>query len=662
MALFDKILIANRGEIACRIIKTARRMGIGCVAVYSEADRRAPYVGMADEAIGIGPAAPAQSYLAIEKIIAAARASGAEAVHPGYGFLSENAAFAETVAAAGLTFIGPNARAIAAMGDKLAAKALAHASGVPVLPGSQRAIADLAEARLIVREIGYPLMLKPSAGGGGKGMRLIQQETELADAFASAQAQAAAAFGDGRVFLEKFIAQPRHIEIQILGDRFGDRVHLGERECSIQRRHQKIVEEAPSPFVDDDLRARMGEAALALAASVDYDSAGTVEFLVDPETRAFYFLEMNTRLQVEHPVTEYVTGLDLVEAMIEIAAGARLTLTQADVTFEGSAIESRIYAEDPARGFLPSAGRLVTFRPPQETGQPNAALRLDAGVVEGSSVTPDYDPLLAKLVTRAPSRAEAIAAQAEALDRFAIEGIADNLDLLADLMQQADFRIGALSTDFIARAYPCSFVPREASMEEWAHLAVVAVAIDHTLSMCHRAGAAPVAPSVRTVLAGEKRIDVEIVKVEAGLRLRVGATCFLCVPGWQPGQKIWTGTIDGRPVFMRIARRLYRVILHWHGLVVETAVLSPRQAALAAGLPQAVRAVETKLLRAPMPGLLKSLAVVEGQAVRQGEVLCVIEAMKMETVLHAADDGVVARIFILEGQSLAFDAPLLEFK
>ena len=478
--MFRKILIANRGEIACRVMKTARRMGIRTVAIYSDADKDALHVAMADEAVGIGPAPAAQSYLAIEKIVAACKATGAEAVHPGYGFLSERAAFAEALAAAGIAFIGPNAAAIAAMGDKIESKKFAAKAKVSTVPGFLGTIEDEKHALKIADEIGYPVMIKASAGGGGKGMRVARSKAEVAESFMRARSEAKASFGDDRVFLEKFIENPRHVEVQILGDKHGNVIYLGERECSIQRRNQKVVEEAPSPLLDEKTRKAMGEQAVALAKAVNYDSAGTVEFVAGQD-KSFFFLEMNTRLQVEHPVTECVTGIDLVEQMIRIAAGEKLAIKQSDVKLNGWAVETRIYAEDPFRGFLPSIGRLRRFRPPAEGKRGDASVRVDTGVVEGDEISLYYDPLIAKLVTHAPTRAAAIDAQADALDAFTIEGIEQNIPFLAALMQHPRWRAGKLATGLIAEEYPEGFRAVAPEGEIAQTLAAVAAAIDHVL-------------------------------------------------------------------------------------------------------------------------------------------------------------------------------------
>ncbi|MHB8883867.1 MAG: acetyl-CoA carboxylase biotin carboxylase subunit [Methylovirgula sp.] len=669
--MFKKILIANRGEIAGRIIKTAHRMGIACVAVYSQADGRAPFVTMADEAICIGPAPAAQSYLAVDRIIAACQASGAEAVHPGYGFLSESAAFAAAVEEAGLVFIGPNRRAIALMGDKIAAKQLARDAGVSTVPGFLGVIEDAAHAADIAGEIGYPVMLKASAGGGGKGMRIAYQQSEVAAAFARARSEAASAFGDDRIFIEKFIEHPRHIEIQILGDKFGNIIHLGERECSIQRRHQKIIEEAPSPCVDDDLRLRMGEQAIALARAVAYDSVGTVEFIFEQSGDArFYFLEMNTRLQVEHPVTELVTGIDLVEQMIKIAAGERLAYAQSDVHLRGWAIECRICAEDPSRDFLPSTGRITRFGPPKEGHHDGVTLRHDTGVVEGSEISTHYDPMIGKLITHAGDRAAAVAAQADALDQFTLEGIDHNILFLASLMQNARFRHGALSTDFIATEYKHGFASRPPAGDEIDLLAAVAASIDHVLRTrqmlisgqivhMHAVGSA----AERSVMFGRMRIDVVIDEGDDELFIRMIETgqARLCRSTWCAGMKVWAGTVDGAQIFVQVRPHLDHYVLSWREISVEASVYSRREAELIALRPEKKAIARSNDVRSPMPGLVKAILVQPGQAVKTGDVLCVIEAMKMEMMVRAQHDATIQAIDVVEGASLGLDALIMSF-
>src|SRR5690348_10047910 len=523
--MFKRILIANRGEIACRIIKSARRMGIETVAVYSEADRDALHVEMADAAVAIGPPPAAQSYLVIENIIAGCKQSGAGAVHPGYGFLSERAAFAEALAKAGIVFIGPNPKAIAAMGDKIESKRAAAKAKVSTVPGHLGVIADAKHAVKIADEIGYPVMIKASAGGGGKGMRIAHSKAEVAEGFARARSEAKSSFGDDRVFIEKFIADPRHVEIQVLGDKHGNVIHLGERECSIQRRNQKVIEEAPSPLLDEATRQKMGAQAVALAKAVGYDSAGTVEFVAGQD-RSFYFLEMNTRLQVEHPVTELVTGIDLVEQMIRVAAGEKLALKQSDIRLNGWAVESCVYAEDPYRNFLPSTGRLTRYRPPAERSDGNVTVRNDTGVYEGGEISLYYDPMIAKLVTHAPTREAAIDAQAGALDAFVIDGIRHNIPFLSALMAHPRWRAGKLSTGFIAEEFPSGFHPRPPEGDAARVLAAVATAIDRALGGRKRCISGQVGgngvkrESQRVVAFGEREIALEVGEANGALTVR----------------------------------------------------------------------------------------------------------------------------------------------
>jgi propionyl-CoA carboxylase alpha chain len=669
--MFSKILIANRGEIACRVIKTARRMGISTVAVYSDADRDAVHVEMADEAVHIGPAPAAQSYLVIDKIVDACAKTGAQAVHPGYGFLSEREAFPTALAAAGVTFIGPNPAAIAAMGDKIESKKAAAAAGVSTVPGHMGTIEDAEDAVRIARQIGYPVMIKASAGGGGKGMRIAYSDTEAREGFALARSEAKSSFGDDRVFVEKFIVDPRHIEIQLIGDKHGNVVHLGERECSIQRRNQKVIEEAPSPLLDAATRAKMGAQAVALAKAVGYDSAGTVEFVAGQD-KSFYFLEMNTRLQVEHPVTELVTGLDLVELMIRVAAGEKLPFGQGDVRLDGWAVESRIYAEDPYRNFLPSIGRLVTYRPPHEGKAGDVTVRNDTGVEEGGEISLFYDPMIAKLVTHAPTRIGAIEAQARALDAFAIEGIEHNIPFLTALMQHERWRDGRLSTGFIKEEYPDGFSPRAPSDTERETLAAIAAVIDN-LSNDRRKrisgqlrGRGYAFPPRRKVLIGDVALDVTTASVG-----RDNAVTFSSPDGaervvqvrspWVPGQPVWAGTIDGHSVsaHVRPVRNGWR-IAH-AGLAVTAYVYTEREAELAALMPvKAGRGISKELL-CPMPGLVKSIEVKEGQEVKAGEVLAVVEAMKMENQLRADRDVTVKAVKAKAGDTLQVDAVILEF-
>ncbi len=667
--MFKKILIANRGEIACRVIATAWRMGIATVAVYSDADKDAPYVDMADEAVWIGPPSAAESYLVIENIVAACKATSAEAVHPGYGFLSEQAAFARGLAENNIAFIGPNPKAIESMGDKIESKKLAQSAGVATVPGFLGVIDDITQAVKIADAIGYPVMIKASAGGGGRGMRIVSARKEIAENFPRARSEAKSAFGEGRVFIEKFIADPHHIEVQVLGDKHGNVIHLGERECSIQRRHQKVIEEAPSPFIDEETRRKMGEWAIALAETVNYDSAGTVEFIVG-EDKNFYFLEMNTRLQVEHPVTELVTGIDLVEQMIRSAFGEKLPAGQADVHLEGCAIESRVLAEDPARNFLPSSGRLKTYRPPAPGHRNAVTLRIDSGVREGSEISIHYDPLIAKIVTHAADRTAAIKAQAQALDSFVIEGVANNIAFLAAVMAHKRFRAGELSTGFIAQEYPRGFTPL-APQGESAHLfASVAAAADHVMNERKRAissqmlTARPVRfARARSVMLGNNRHDVTLDDRDEGLVVRFveTGTARLCVSGWTPCQPVWEGTIDGEMVAVQLRPILNGYTLAHAGFVAEAHVYTRREAELAALMPEKKAAGGSKLLRCPMPALVKSIEVVAGQAVKSGETLCVIEAMKMETILRSELDVTVGKINVKPGDSIAVDAIVMAF-
>jgi len=664
--MFDKILIANRGEIACRVIKTARRLGIKTVAVFSDADRDALHVEMADEAVHLGPAQAAQSYLVIEKIVEACRRTSAQAVHPGYGFLSEREAFPQALAAAGVTFIGPNPRAIAAMGDKIESKKAAAAAKVSTVPGFLGVIDSPEHAVRIAGEIGYPVMIKASAGGGGKGMRIAYSAGEVAEGFARAKSEAASSFGDDRVFVEKFITEPRHIEIQVLGDKHGNCIYLGERECSIQRRNQKVIEEAPSPLLDEATRRKMGEQAVALAKAVGYDSAGTVEFVAGQD-RSFFFLEMNTRLQVEHPVTEMVTGIDLVEEMIRVAAGERLRLSQSDVKLEGWSVESRIYAEDPTRNFLPSTGRLVTYRAPREGSVGAVTVRNDTGVAEGGEISIYYDPMIAKLVVHAPTREQAIDAQARALDAFAIEGIRHNIPFLSALMQHPRWRAGRLSTGFIAEEFPNGFKAPAPAGEVARRIAAVGAAIDHLLnerkreiSGQMRAGAVRF-DRERVVMLGHDRHEVVVEDSDGGIAVAFEGETWPVGSAWRPGEPVWTGTVGGEPIAVQVRPLLNGVLLSHAGTSAEVRVYTRREAELAALMPEKSDADAGKQLLCPMPGLVKAISVTSGQEVKTGEPLCIVEAMKMENVLRAERDATIARIHAKEGDSLAVDAVILEF-
>ena len=670
--MFSKLLIANRGEIACRIIRTARRLGIKTVAVYSDADRDALHVDMADEAVPIGPAQAAKSYLDIAKIVSAAKATGAEAIHPGYGFLSENPAFARALEEAGIVFVGPNVRAIEAMGDKIESKKLAAKAKVSTVPGHLGVIKDAKEAVKIADEIGYPVMIKASAGGGGKGMRIAYSRKEVEEGFNSSKSEAKSSFGDDRVFIEKYIEEPRHIEIQVLGDKHGNVIHLGERECSIQRRNQKVVEEAPSPFLDAKTREAMGAQAVALAKAVGYDTAGTVEFIVDKD-RNFYFLEMNTRLQVEHPVTELVTGLDLVEEMLNSAAGKKLGIKQKDVKLKGSAVEVRIYAEDPTRNFLPSTGRLVRYRPPKLGIEGEVITRLDSGVEEGGEISVYYDPMIAKLVTYAPTRRQAIEAMGTALDAFAIDGFRHNIPFLAVLMRNERWREGRLSTKFIAEEFPEGFRPPQPVGHVRDVLVAVAAAIDHLSNQRRRAitqqmhGEPVRFAEKRSVELGEERVRVTVAGgIDGQTRVFIYADDepdrrVTLQSSWWFGMPVFEGTIDGRPIAVQVRPILNGYHLTYEGVEVAARVFTERETELQAQMPEKIRPDMSKFLLCPMPGLVVSLAVSEGQEVAAGDALCVVEAMKMENVLKAERDAKVSKILAKPGDSLNVDAVILEF-
>jgi propionyl-CoA carboxylase alpha chain len=667
--MFKRILIANRGEIACRIIKTARKLGIETVAVYSEADRDALHVAMADRAIAIGPPPASESYLVIETIVAACKQSGAEAVHPGYGFLSEREAFPKALSAAGIVFIGPNPKAIAAMGDKIESKKAAAAAKVSTVPGNLGVIENEVEAIRVAEEIGYPVMIKASAGGGGKGMRTARSKAEVAEGFARARSEAKSSFGDERVFIEKFITDPRHVEIQVLGDKHGNVIHLGERECSIQRRNQKVIEEAPSPLLDVATRKKMGEQAVALAKAVGYDSAGTVEFVAGQD-RSFYFLEMNTRLQVEHPVTELVTGIDLVEQMIRIAAGEKLSIKQSDVTFDGWAVESRVYAEDPYRNFLPSTGRLTRYRPPQEQTANGVTVRNDTGVYEGGEISLYYDPMIAKLVTHAPTRAAAVAAQSDALDAFVIDGIRHNVPFLAALMAHPRWQAGKLSTGFIAEEFPGGFHAAALQGETAKVLAAVAAAVDHVLGERKRrisgqlGGKTVTRESERAVWLGDKQIRLTVKRENGVIEVRFHDSkvrASRVVSDWKPGAPVWSGTVDGHPATAQVRTIPNGFALSYRGVETRAYVYTEREAGYARLMPVRKAGDTGKQVVCPMPGLVVSIAVKEGQEVKAGETVAVVEAMKMENVLRAEIDGTVKKINAKPGDSLAVDAVILEF-
>jgi propionyl-CoA carboxylase alpha chain len=667
--MFKKILIANRGEIACRVIKTARKMGIKTVAVFSDADKDALHVEMADEAVNIGAPAASESYLVIDKIIAACKQTGAEAVHPGYGFLSERAAFAEALKANGIVFIGPNVTAIEAMGDKIESKKFANAAKVTTVPGYLGVIETPEEAVKIADGIGYPVILKASAGGGGKGMRIANTREEVAESFARSKSEAKSSFGDDRVFVEKFIVNPRHIEIQVLGDKHGNIIYLGERECSIQRRNQKVIEEAPSPLLDEETRKKMGEQAVALARAVNYDSAGTVEFVAGQD-KSFYFLEMNTRLQVEHPVTELITGIDLVEQMIRVAAGEPLTIKQADVQLKGWAVESRVYAEDPTRNFLPSTGRLVKYRPPVEGRNNGITVRNDTGVFEGGEISIYYDPMIAKLVTHAGDRITAIEAQANALDEFVIDGIRHNIPFLSSLMQHPRWRSGNISTAFIAEEYPDGFKPLTADGDVALRMAAVAAFVDNLGNDRKRqiSGQMKVYKPVvfedkRSVLLDKTRYDAHVDSGDGALLVRfddVGIAHRL-ESDWTPGLPVWVGLIDGEKVAVQVRAILNGYEISHAGVTVEARVFTRREAELFGLMPEKKIPDTSRFLLCPMPGLVKNLYVQVGQEVKAGDPLAMVEAMKMENVLRAERDATVKALKAKEGDSLAVDAVIIEF-
>ncbi|MEM8555620.1 MAG: acetyl/propionyl/methylcrotonyl-CoA carboxylase subunit alpha [Pseudomonadota bacterium] len=666
--MFKKILIANRGEIACRVIKSARKMGIKTVAVYSDADALALHVQMADEAVHIGPPPANQSYIVIDKILDAIRQTGAEAVHPGYGFLSENAKFAEALDEMGVAFIGPPKGAIEAMGDKITSKKLAAEAGVSTVPGYMGLIEDAEEAVRIARQIGYPVMIKASAGGGGKGMRIAWTDEEAREGFQSSKNEAANSFGDDRIFIEKFITQPRHIEIQVLGDRLGNTVYLNERECSIQRRNQKVVEEAPSPFLDEAARKAMGEQSVALAEAVDYCSAGTVEFIVDAE-RNFYFLEMNTRLQVEHPVTELITGVDLVEQMIRVAAGEPLSITQDDIGINGWAIESRVYAEDPYRNFLPSIGRLTRYRPPIEGEAATGTItRNDTGVYEGGEISMFYDPMIAKLCTWGPDRAIAIDAMRGALDRFELEGIGHNLPFLSAVMDHPRFISGDISTAFIAEEYPDGFSGAELPSDTLRHLAAAlatmhlkAVTRDVTISGQMSPRPHPVSNTWAVELAGQVFPVTLAPRTPGPLVTFEDGTVLPASTNWTPGEALALVNLAGDTLAMKVEHACEGYRVRHRGADLTVAVRTPRAQDLSAYMIEKTPPDTSKFLLCPMPGMLVSLAVTEGDAVQEGQALATVEAMKMENILRAERPGVVSAVKADAGDSLAVDDVILEF-
>jgi propionyl-CoA carboxylase alpha chain len=664
--MFKKILIANRGEIACRVIKTARKMGIKTVAVYSEADKDAMHVEMADEAVCIGPAPSKESYLLADKIIAACKETGAEAVHPGYGFLSENEAFSRTLEEQGIVFIGPKHYSVAAMGDKIASKKLALEARVNVIPGYNDAIDTPEQAVEIAKGIGYPVMIKASAGGGGKGLRVAFNDQEAHEGFASCKTEAKNAFGDDRIFIEKYVEEPRHIEIQVLGDAHGNCVYLHERECSIQRRHQKVIEEAPSPFLDATTRKAMGEQAVALAKAVNYQSAGTVEFVVGGKDKAFYFLEMNTRLQVEHPVTEMITGYDLVELMIRVAAGETLPFAQSDIPLKGWAMECRINAEDPFRNFLPSTGRLVKFAPPPEAP---GSVRVDTGVYEGGEISMYYDSMIAKLIVHGSTRDQAIARMRDALNGFVIRGVASNIAFQSALMKNPRFVSGNFNTGLIAEQYPKGFNAVDVVHDDPAMLITVAAAM-HRQYLARNGSISGQMPGhefkpgnafvVRLDDGADHEVTVE--PASGGWDVMFAGDRYEIRSDWQFGQILYQGTINGEAFCMQVERRglKYR-LFHW-GTQMDLMVMTARAAHLQALMPHKTPPDMSKFLLSPMPGLLTQIAVQAGQEVKAGEVLAKIEAMKMENVLKAERDCVVEKLLANAGESLAVDQPIIAFR
>ena len=659
--MFSKILIANRGEIAVRIIRTCQRLGISTVVVYSEADADSMAVEMADESVFIGPAPASSSYLVADKIVEACRATGAEAVHPGFGFLSENAGFAQRLADEGIVFIGPNPHAIQAMGDKIESKKFAARANVSVVPGHVGEIEDTAHAIRIAEDISYPVMIKASAGGGGKGIRVAWNRQDVEEGFPAVRAEAKASFGDDRIFIEKFIESPRHIEIQVLGDKHGNVIHLFERECSIQRRNQKVIEEAPSPLLDAETRAAMGAQAVALAKAVNYDSAGTVEFVAGQD-RSFYFLEMNTRLQVEHPVTELITGVDLVEQMIRSAWGEKLAFRQEDLSIKGWAMECRIYAEDPYRGFLPSIGRLVRYSPPVEGEVGGGAIvRNDAGVREGDEISMYYDPMISKLSTWGPDRIAAIDAMGRALENFHIEGLGQNIPFLAAVMDQARFRSGELSTSYIKDEFPEGF--QGTAPDDFQKDLMTAVACAMHRAIAGRAAGGRLRDDWVVIGAGEHR-PVLIQTTNDGLKVDIldeGRALSLGQSDWRPGLPVFRGVVDGRAFACAVQPAAEGYVIRHRAATRRILVLSPRSAQLHDMLPPKKAADTSKLVISPMPGLVVSLDVETGQSVRSGEQVAIIEAMKMQNIIRAERDGVVKAVLVASGASVAADEVLIEF-
>ena len=665
--MFKKILIANRGEIACRVIKTARKMGIQTVAIYSDADRNALHVKIADEAVHIGPAPANQSYIVIDKVMDAIKQTGAEAVHPGYGFLSENAKFAEALEAAGVAFIGPPKGAIEAMGDKITSKKLAQEANVSTVPGYMGLIEDADEAVKISNQVGYPVMIKASAGGGGKGMRIAWNDDEAREGFQSSKNEAANSFGDDRIFIEKFVTQPRHIEIQVLCDKHGNGVYLHERECSIQRRNQKVIEEAPSPFLDEDTRAAMGAQSVALAKAVDYASAGTVEFIVDGD-RNFYFLEMNTRLQVEHPVTELITGVDLVEQMIRVAYGETLPMQQDDLKINGWAMESRLYAEDPYRGFLPSIGRLTRYRPPAEEVTDTSVVRNDTGVYEGGEISMYYDPMIAKLCTWAPTRAAAIEDMRVALDSFEVEGIGHNIPFLSAVYDHEKFTSGNMTTAFIEEEFPDGFDGVTLPDADLDRIAAATAAMYRVCEIRRSQISGRMDNHERVVgtdwvvTLQDRAVSAVVAADKAGATVTVDGTDYRVESDWTPGQPLANLSVNGSPLVIKVDLISAGFRVRYRGATLPVHVRTPLQAELAALMPEKVAPDTSKLLLCPMPGLIVKVDVAVGDEVQEGQTLCTVEAMKMENILRAEKKGIVSKVNASAGDSLAVDDIILEFE
>lgn len=665
--MFDKILIANRGEIAVRVIKTCRKLGVKTVVVYSDADAGSMAVEMADEAVHIGPSPAAESYLVMDKIVDAVRQTGAQAVHPGFGFLSENAAFAKRLEEEGITFIGPNPYAIEAMGDKISSKKLAADAGVSTVPGHMGLITSTKEAVKISKEIGYPVMIKASAGGGGKGIRIAYNDKDVREGYPAVKAEASASFGDDRIFIEKFILEPRHIEIQVMGDKHGNCVYLFERECSIQRRNQKVLEEAPSPLLDEATRRKMGEQAVALAKAVNYDSAGTVEFVASGKDKSFYFLEMNTRLQVEHPVTEMITGVDLVEQMLRSAEGEKLNLKQGELKIDGWAIESRVYAEDPYRNFLPSIGRLKRFHPPGEGPLGEGRVRMDSGVREGDEISMFYDPMIAKLITHGATRDIALDTQAEALDRFHIEGIQDNMPFCAAVMDEKRFRSGDITTAYIKDEFPDGFEGTEPTETQTLMLTATA-AYAHavfTRRAGHITGRMAPAEAPRSewvVILGDEHIPVHIELGEGEATLSMDGKSHSLVTDWVPGEHLFEAVLDGQSFAVKMADRTEGYMVRHRGVTRRALVCTPQIADLHKRLPEKPKPDMSKLIISPMPGLVVSVDVEMGQEVQAGEAVCIVEAMKMQNIIRAEANGTVKAINVDGGDSVAADAIMIEFE